>query len=44
MLTFLTFFMICVFGVLTFHIGKAMFMRLGIHYGMLTITLLSFLS
>ncbi len=42
MLTFLMFFTICVFGILAFHIGTAKLMRLGIHYGTLTMTLASF--
>ncbi len=44
MLTFLTFFTICVFGILSFHIGTAKLMRLGINYGMLTVTLATFPS
>jgi hypothetical protein len=35
------FFTICVFGILTFRIGTAKLMRLGIHYGTLTMTLAS---
>ena len=41
MLTFLMFFTVCVFGILAFHIGTARLMRLGIHYGTLTMTLAS---
>lgn len=42
MLTFLMFFTICVFGILAFHIGTAKLMRLGIHYGTLTMIFASF--
>jgi hypothetical protein len=44
MLTFLTFFTVCVLAILSFHIGTAKLMRLGINYGMLTVTLATFPS